>query len=208
MSSSSLVRRIGLLTGTFDPVHAGHIALAREAIGAAGLDEVWLVVNPRRTNSPVENKTGVLSYGHRMAMAKLAAMRESGVLVYKGELRDQPHSVSTFAKFATLYPNLEFVFILGMDAIARLDGWDDVESVVETTSFVAATRPNIAKDSIDGLRYRLGPLGPKLKVQSFDFEGYGEVSSTVARRALASGDSPNWLSKEVYAYIRRNNLYI
>ena len=207
MRSSSLVRRIGLLTGTFDPVHAGHIALAREAIAVVGLDEVWLVVNPRRVNSPVENKTGVLSYKHRMAMAKLATAQETGVSTYEGELRDQPHSASTFAKFAIEYPNQEFIFILGMDVIARLDRWDDIESVVETTSFIVATRANAAKDSIDGLRLRLGPLGPKLKVHSFEIDGFDEASSTEARRALASGVSPDWLNKEVYAYIRRNDLY-
>jgi nicotinate-nucleotide adenylyltransferase len=201
------IRKVGLLTGTFDPVHVAHVELARVAIKEARLDEVWLMVNPRLINSPVENKHKVSSFQHRMAMAKLAVSQEAQIEVYNGDLKAARHTMADFAKLIVEYPTTQFSFIVGSDVIARMDRWEDLVSVVRSTSFIVAERPSASIRDMDELRLRLGDIGKELKAQVLEFNGYTDVSSSAARLALAGSEQPQWLHPDVRDYILRNNLY-
>jgi len=99
------------------------------------------------------------------------------------------------------------VFIVGMDTLARLDRWDDFQSVVEQSSFAVAHRPGTPVQELEALRGRLGGLGDRLKVQLFDFDDHGAASSTVIRRQLQVGERPEFLDQRVYEYILAHGLY-
>jgi nicotinate-nucleotide adenylyltransferase len=198
---------IGLLTGTFDPIHLGHVALAKAAITNMGLDEVWILVNSKRINSPVESKTDVTSFERRLAMAELAAVGESNIKVYAGELMNEPHNMQTFLSLMDRYPSSNFVFVMGMDVLARLDGWRDVQSVVEKSTFAVAVRPGAPSASIADLKLRLGKLGTSLDVRVFEFRYYSSETSTRIRNLLKIGKRPRSLDGGVYTYIVANHLY-
>lgn len=193
-------RSIGILTGTFDPIHQGHVELAKAAMRASGLDEVWFLVNPDPAH-----KVNVLSYQHRLAMAELAVAGEPNLRMADEQLAEVPHTIAGFRRLMSLYPRDRFVFIVGMDAIGSLDRWDDVESVVKFASFAVAKRPSVKDTVIDTLKRRLRGLGDELVVQIFDFDN--EASSKQAREQIQAGKRPVWLSSRVYDYIEAHGLY-
>lgn len=198
-----MARRIGLLTGTFDPIHFGHTELAETALGVFGLERVliWL-------NAEAPHKAGVTPYDQRLAMAKLAMASKGRVQVYEGELSDQPHNIRTFLKMADSYPDAQLGYIVGADTFANVYGWDDVQSVVKHTTFILAERGSKrAGVAVQELRERLGPLGEQLKVEAFGFAGHNGASSLAVRRQLAVGERPEVIDPRVYEYIVANGLY-
>lgn len=198
---------IGILTGTFDPIHLGHIALARAAIVNMGLDEVWLMVNEKRINSAIEDKAAILSLEHRLAMARLAALGESGIKVYDGPLLTRPHNIATFLELMRQFPQGRFVFVVGTDTIARLDGWKDVETVVSKASFAVAVRPNTPDNILEHLKQRLGRVGGSLSVDLFRFDDHAKATSTRIRKEMKEGNSSADLSEPVRQYITIHELY-
>jgi nicotinate-nucleotide adenylyltransferase len=193
--------RVGLLTGTFDPVHLGHVELARAAKRECGLDEVWWLVNAR----PV-GKHGVTDYGLRVRMTELALQGEAGMWVYGGVGHDGPHTMQAFNEITGGYPETEFVFIVGMDTLARLDRWPDVESVVKDATYAVAHRSG-APVAVDGLRSRLGELGDELKVRLFELDDHTGAASSVIRQQLRAGERSSMLDERVHEYVLANGLY-
>jgi nicotinate-nucleotide adenylyltransferase len=200
-------KRVGLLTGTFDPIHNGHIALALAAQKACKLVEVWLLVDPKRENAESERKPSASAFKHRLAMAHLACDRHPSIRVYDGEMADKPHNIVTFLELMSRYPENKFIFIVGMDTMLRLDRWPSVETVVKSTSFAISNRPSASSSGLDELRESLGDLGQALNVHLFALDHDEFVSSSGVRSVIAKGKRPNNISKDVYEYILENNLY-
>jgi nicotinate-nucleotide adenylyltransferase len=198
------VALIGLLPGTFDPIHRGHIALAQAAREAGGLDVVWVLVDA----NPAQ-KANVLPYEQRFAMAKLATVNVAGVTAaaVPERWRRLPHTMTGFAQLMRRRPRDRFVFIVGIDTIARLDTWEDHERVVKLAAFLVAHRPEVSVEAIEALKGRLGPLGSWLDARLFEFDDYSEASSTAVRRELAAGQRPAALAPAVDQYIREHGLY-
>jgi nicotinate-nucleotide adenylyltransferase len=199
------MRRVGLLAGTFDPVHLGHVALAKAAMDQGGLDEVWLVVNPQAIKQD-STKVGLAVFEHRLAMARLATAAPR-LGVYEGELLMRPHTWSTFEELAKR-DGVDPVFVLGLDALLRIDRWDDVESVVAKATFMVAHRGTLNDGSLSELRQRLGALGKELKVRKFEFEGFDGVSSSQIKASLRKGERPAGLDPRVLEHILAERLYV
>lgn len=131
--------RLGVLGGTFDPVHAGHMALAKEAMRQLGLERVLFIPagQPWR-------KAGraVSSAEDRVAMLRLAVAGNPGLEVSTVEV-DRPgptYTVETLAKLKDEWPNKELVLILGEDALADLPNWREPERIQELATLVVARR--------------------------------------------------------------------
>ncbi len=192
-SRFSSMSRVGLLTGTFDPVHLGHIAMARAAIGACELDEVWFLVNPAPAH-----KTGVTALVDRMAMVRLAvaggaAMREGAP---DGAADPAAHTMAEFGRLMAHYPDTEFVFIVGIDVLATLDTWNYSE-IVRSLSFAVARRAGGPEIKSDG----------HLRVQWLDLAEHTEASSRQVKAQLRAGERPAELDDGVFEYIQERGLY-
>jgi len=202
VSGSGAGPRLGILTGTFDPVHRGHIALAKAALVAGGLDGVLLMVNP----AP-EHKTGVAALADRLEMTRLAVADEPGLGVYDGVLAGEPQVAATFAALARELGSKSVVFVMGIDTLARLDRWPDVESVVKNATYLAARRGGVGDAEVAALRQRLGPLGSALRVQLFEFNEAAGASSAQVRAAVRAGEPTVDLDPMVRDFIERKGLY-
>jgi nicotinate-nucleotide adenylyltransferase len=128
------------LGGTFDPVHNGHIAAARQLQVAADLDQVWLMPNatpPHRTAAPVAPAED------RMRMVELAIAGHHGLVASRTEVDRGgiSYTIDTVRELAGAYPGQRFVLLIGSDAALQIRSWHDAEALLNEGSFVIFNRP-------------------------------------------------------------------
>ena len=190
---------IGILGGTFDPPHAGHVAAAVAAHKQLGLDEVRVIPAgqaPLRTGAPVA------SAADRVAMCRLAFAEHPWAVVDDRETRraGTSWSVDTARELAREHPDALRVWVLGADQLARLDRWKDVVELCGLVEFAVLSRDGISTLPPPSLVavIRLTVLkAPEV-----------QVSSTALREALRRGDSPrNGLPLGVARHIDERSLY-
>jgi nicotinate-nucleotide adenylyltransferase len=139
--------RIGILGGTFDPFHVGHLAVARAARAALQLDEVRIVPS---NVPPHRSPPGASSY-HRFAMAALGVAGDAGLLVDDIEMAlDGPSfTATTLARFHEKgFTPSQLFFIVGADAFAEIATWRDYPHVLDAANFVVIARPGLAASSL------------------------------------------------------------
>ncbi|MBD3678848.1 MAG: nicotinate-nucleotide adenylyltransferase [Rhodobacteraceae bacterium] len=144
---------IGLLGGSFDPPHAGHAHITREALKRFGLDRVWWLVSP---GNPLKAE-GPAPLARRIAAAR-KVMDHPRVTVTDLEARlGTRHTASTLAALRAAYPGVRFVWLMGADNLATLHHWDRWETIMETVPVGVIARPGdriAARKSPAALRYR------------------------------------------------------
>jgi nicotinate-nucleotide adenylyltransferase len=211
--------KIGLLGGTFDPIHLGHLRLAEEVGEALRLENVYLIpaaFPPHKETKPVTPFT------HRFAMTQLAA-RESPMLEatdLEGRRQGLSYSIETLREFHQLFKSdLELFFILGMDAFLEIQSWREYQKLFDYAHFVVIKRPGVSSERLEPFLLSLGV--------DFKGEGSGEtfvfpsghlliykeatlmdISSTYIRERVAEGKSIRFLvTEKVRAYIMEKGLY-
>lgn len=209
--------RIGILGGTFDPIHVGHIETARAARRALDLDSVTLMpsrVPPHRQHGPSASPY------HRFAMAALAAAGEEGLTVSDDELRaDGPsYTALTLERLAGRgLPAAQIFFITGADAFAEIETWYRYPAVLDLAHFIVIGRPGTPAASVAArlplLGSRLRQAGPGLAVPPEPAvflvdAATPDVSSTDIRRRLRAGSGVAGLvPPAVERHIARHGLY-
>jgi nicotinate-nucleotide adenylyltransferase len=210
------MRRLGLLGGTFDPVHAGHLAAGRAARAALALDHLQLVpahVPPHRAVGPRA------STPHRFAMAALVALDEPGWSVSDVEIERSGPSYTFETLSAARSSGLDatqIFFIIGADAFAEIATWSRYPAVLDLAHFAVVTRPGT---SLAALVERLPALAGRFRRPDEVNRGPGtavvmveaatpDVSSTVIRARAGKGFSlAGLVPPRVEQYIRRHHLY-
>ena len=130
---------MGLLGGSFDPAHAGHAHVTREALRRFRLDRVWWLVSP---GNPLKVR-GPAPLPLRMAHAR-AVMRHPRVAVSDVEARlGTRYTAETLAALARLYPGVRFVWLMGADNLVQLHRWEDWRSIVERVPVGVLARPGV-----------------------------------------------------------------
>lgn len=188
--------RIGVLGGTFDPIHLAHLALARAAMEQANLDQVLFVVSA----SPPHKVGDVrLDAEQRMELVQAALADEPGMLASRIEMdRGGPSYTSdTLLQLRTEQPGAALFLILGMDAVHDLPRWHRPDLIVANARILAAPRPDLPREP----PAELAPY-----VQLLDFETR-PVSSTDIRRQLAQGEWPEQLPARVRDLIEERDWY-
>jgi nicotinate-nucleotide adenylyltransferase len=208
-------KRIGMLGGTFDPVHIGHLRGALEVAALLELDELRLTPSAR---PPHRDMPGV-SAQDRLAMVSSAVQGVSPLTVDDRELlRDKPsYTIDTLESMrAELAPDDQLFLLLGWDAFCGLPTWHRWEELLEHCHIVVLQRPDADSESPDAMRNLLAARavsdpkalkGPGGHI-TFVWQTPLSVSATQIRQLLASGKSVRFLVPDaVLAYIEAHGLY-
>jgi nicotinate-nucleotide adenylyltransferase len=197
--------RIGIMGGTFDPVHFGHLVTAEEALVQFNLDKV--VFMP--TGRPVRKTHLHLSPSEdRYLMTVIATASNPDFEVSRLEV-DRPgytYTVDTIMAMRDLYgPRAELFFISGADAVHDILTWKNADRLAGLCTFIAATRPGYAFDLGDEAGSGVG--GPLRAVESMEVPALAISSSDIRARVSSSRPIRYLLPEAVAAYIEKNGLY-
>ena len=192
------LRRIGVLGGTFDPIHVGHLVAAAEALHRFRLDRVMFVP----TGQPWQ-KRSYTDQEDRYLMTALGTSSNPRFAASRIELdrRGPTYTVDTMQALRDFHgPGVELFFILGADAALNLGTWARVEGLADLTEIIAATRSGF---SLDGLRREPGwPRIHEMRIPNV------EISSSELRARVRRGAPIDFLvPAPVVAYIREHGLY-
>lgn len=207
MESYPAAKRIGVIGGSFDPVHVGHLIIAQDAIERLNLSEVIFIP---ASIPPHKQHVQQMDSEHRMNMLRLATEGDrrffvSDIEVQRGGIS---YTVDTIHELATLHPDSELVLIVGSDTLVDLHNWhqpDDLFSLCEVATFL---RPG--EDSFGQIAEKVQfPADQKKKLLDSVIEAHRiEVSSTEIRRRIMSGQGIRYLvPPEVEVYIFEHDLY-
>jgi nicotinate-nucleotide adenylyltransferase len=217
-------RRLGLLGGTLDPIHLGHVETAKQARMALGLERVIVLpsrVPPHRLSQPVASRY------HRFAMSALAVNGVDGLEVSDLELcaPGPSYTADTLTRFrdSSALSSSNIFFITGADAFAEIATWYRYPEVLDLAHFVVVSRPGFPAET---MRERLSSLADRMiTVRDSGFGGRDslgtrdsriflvnaatpDVSSTEVRRRIGSGESLDGLvSTAVERHIVQHGLY-
>jgi len=197
------MQRIGIMGGTFDPIHYGHLLMAEEARQAFALDQVVFVPNGR----PAHKKAYLVSSSEdRFAMTLLATESNPYFTCSRIEL-DRPgpsYTIDTLRAYRALHPDLDALyFITGADAVLEILSWHEYDKLADECRFIAVTRPGFVLDRLEEM------LDADFlhQISFLSIPGL-EISSTDLRRRVREGRSVKYLTPEaVEGYIEQNGLY-
>jgi nicotinate-nucleotide adenylyltransferase len=190
--------RIGIYSGTFNPIHTGHIGFALQAVNLGRLDKVYFM--PERYR---RNKTDVAHFAHRVAMVRQAIRPHQRL----GLIEDSSISFSvehTLPKLSYRFKGATLVFLIGSDTLARLKQWPKVESLLRSSELIVGIREG-DKDYVRLWLNQL-PVQPQ-KVQLINSFVPG-ASSTKVREALRRQQETDGILPSVRKYSDQNWLYI
>lgn len=192
------MKRIGIFSGVFDPVHKGHIGFALAAINKANLDEVYLLVEakPRR-------KASITHVAHRIAMAKLATVHHPKLAVL--ELPERQFSVAkTMPRLRHRFPAEKLVMLVGSDMLEHMSNWPLVNRMLEQVELVVARRLNTAESAVKQLVQAL-PIAPN--AVHIIMSPTPKISSRQIRKSIKLDKSVAAALPSIRSYITDNWLY-
>lgn len=192
--------KVGLYFGSFNPIHNGHLHVARQAIKQLQLDRVWLIVSPQ---NPFKDNQGLAPQQHRLAMVELACSDEENISASDIEFNMPLPSftIHTVKELLRKHPEYSFHLIIGEDNLLVFDRWKDYEELLRLTQIIVYPRenvspqvPNALRTQADRIHFLEGELIP--------------VSATEIRNLIKKGSSIIGLTPNAVArYIQENSLF-
>lgn len=167
--------RTGLYGGSFNPIHNGHIAIARQMIEKAGLDEVWFMVSPQ---NPLKERNTLLDDAKRLEMARKALEEQPRLKAcdYEFALPRPSYTWHTLQSLWRDYPDREFVLMIGADNWAHFGRWYHADDIMRTCNILIYPRRG----------YNVDALSRPARAQLVD-TGLYDVSSTEIRQLIKEG---------------------
>jgi len=189
-------KSVGILGGSFNPIHNDHIKIALESLKNRFIDEVWLIPNNLH---PFDKN--LISIRKRINMINIAIKPYQNIKICDIELNDnsfeKSYTVNTIKKLKQKYPDTTFYFILGSDNLNDLEKWFDFEYLKNNVEFIIYERGgyNIPEELL-------------IKVKSIIRNNVSNISSTLIRKNLSQGKSiKNLVSPDVEKYLHTEGLY-
>ncbi|MET3940655.1 nicotinate-nucleotide adenylyltransferase [Paenibacillus sp. PvP094] len=191
--------KIGIMGGTFDPIHMGHLLAAEAARDSYALDEIWFMPS----HVPPHKRGAGASGQQRLDMTEAAVqgVEQYEVLGIEMELGGVSYTIDTMKELWRRYPEHEFYFIIGADMVNYLPKWEQIEELAAKLTFIGVGRP--------GFQLHLDDLPEELQDSVLLAEmPLVDISSTAVRRRLAEGHSVRFMIPDaVHQYIVRSGLY-
>ena len=198
--------KIGIMGGTFDPIHIGHLLLGEFAYENFHLDEIWFLPNgnpPHKTT----DESGV-SLVDRIEMVKLATddVPYFRLNLYEASSKKHSYTYSTMRALREMYPEHEFFFILGADSLFSIEQWKNFREIFPSCTILAAMRDDKDTESMQAqIRYLNEKYGADIRLLQAPLV---EISSTTIRRRAENGLSIRYMVPDVVSeYIQSNALY-
>lgn len=197
--------RIGIMGGTFNPIHTGHLMLAEWAMEEAKLDRVLFIPTG---NSYMKESNEILESAHRLAMASIAVASNpcfdvSGMEIERG---GNTYTCDTLKQLHEEMPENDIFFIMGADCLFTIEKWKNPEQIFKSCHLIAAARNGSSIASMEAQKKKLEQrFGAKILLLQFPEIA---LSSTDIRNRMISGKSIRYLVPEgVREYILENQLY-
>ncbi|MGN0243886.1 MAG: nicotinate-nucleotide adenylyltransferase [Lachnospiraceae bacterium] len=199
------MRKIGILGGTFNPIHYGHLIMAETAYEDYTLDEVWIMPNSDPQYKEIE---GSVTGQDRIHMVELAIASNPHFRLSKLEFEREgaTYTADTLRILTKRYPEDEFYFILGADSLFQIESWKEYTTVLRLCHIVAASRHSAVADDID---HQIAYLNEKYHA---DIKRLWmpdvEISSNMIRERIMEGQSVRYLlPDEVIQYSKERGFY-
>ena len=192
------MERLGIMGGTFDPIHCGHLLLARNLLERLPLDRILFV--PAADPPHKNHRTDIATGAHRWAMVKRAIADEPGFEVSSVELErnGKSYTVDSLRLLGQRHPGSELFLLIGADNVSDISTWHDPEGILELATVVSGTRTETAAAEGNRLTHRIR----RLPTPAYD------ISSTDIRHRLLQGQSIRYLVPEaVERYVAEHGLY-
>jgi nicotinate-nucleotide adenylyltransferase len=186
--------KVGILGGTFNPIHIGHLILAEEVREKLGLQKIIFVptyLPPHKDNSDIAPPA------QRFAMVKLAIKGSKYFLASDMEIKrdGRSYTIDTLKEFKIRYPQDELYFIIGSDLLKYLNDWKDLDEIIKMVKFIVATRPGYPLE-------RIPSHIATIPIRAVD------VSAFEIRQAIKENRSFRYLVPDaVFKYINKKRLY-
>ncbi|MBS1412714.1 MAG: nicotinate-nucleotide adenylyltransferase [Christensenellaceae bacterium] len=198
-------KQLGIMGGTFDPIHNGHIQMAQKCMEKFALDEVIFLPAgepPHKRNYAVTDKY------KRLEMTRLAVKEIPGFSVSDIEIERSgyTYTIDSLRELGQIYKNARFFYIIGADTLGELYTWRNIEEVARLTKFLVVGRSNIPSEALHNAAARVREdFGGQLLDAQFNGP---ELSSTFIRD-LARKGAPleGYVPLNVARYIKENNIY-
>ena len=219
-------KRVGILGGSFDPVHNGHISLATQVWKRFHLDHILFI--PAYI-SPHKHDRRPASSSHRLAMLRLATASQPYFLISETELmrKEISFTIDTLTELHSEHPGTDFYLIMGVDAFEGIRTWKAVYQLFESCHIIVAARPGYTMKRIEETLKNIFPdecvpylpatrdgnvlefCRPEKKttLNFFDLPPINISSSQIRERVKAHQEIKNMLPLEVENYIMKNQLY-
>lgn len=193
-------QRVGILSGTFDPVHFGHLQFAQQALEECNLDIIFFLVEPRP-----RRKQGVKAFEHRVRMVQLALKQHPNI----GDivLEQARFTVNeTLPILENRFKNCQLFLLMGDDVLAHLVNWPHIDRLMNAVHFIIGAREQTRRELDKTLATIQVSRGVRFTYTIIHTK-YRTVSSKRVRAALRKGETPPEIPLSVANYIAREGLY-
>jgi len=169
--------RIAIFSGSFNPIHNGHLAIAREVLAQGAADELWFLVSPQ---NPLKKNLDLLLEADRLAMVKLAIENERGMKAsdYEFHLPRPTYTIKTLESLKANYPQHQFKLLIGGDNLAIFHKWFEYQRIIDEFGLIVYPRPEF---NIENL--------PKFPNTTIIPAPLIDLSATEIREKLTKGES-------------------
>ena len=189
--------KIGLFFGTFDPIHNGHLKIAKYITEEKLADKVWLVVTPE---NPIKVGSKISSFNHRFNMAKIATENYDNIIPSDLEvnLKRPNYTIDTLEHISNKLKDIEFSLIIGEDNYKIFDTWKDYKKIINKYKIFIYPRKGTLNENLHIINENTMYIGgPRI-----------DLSSTNIRKIVSNNSDPkDLISNKVMEYINSNKLY-
>lgn len=169
--------QIAIFSGSFNPIHNGHLAIAREVLLQGAADELWFLVSPQ---NPLKGNTDLYPENDRLTMVRLAIENEPGMKVsdFEFHLPRPTYTIHTLESLQANYPQHEFKLLIGSDNLAIFDKWFEYQRIIDEFGLIVYPRPGFNTEIL-----------PKYQHTTFISAPLINLSATAIREKLNNGES-------------------